>query len=479
MAVVVATLFVQLVVLIVQSQHQWQHFNLSVDFAFFHQAWHQIGSGDLNPRSTLAGYSFWQSHFELIAWPLGLLGRLRRDDGLSMLYLQDLAVVGTEAVVLAWVWSATRQRRGGWPVTFTVPVALVLLVANPWIYKLANEDFHYEPLATFFVVLAAWEFWSGRRRAWVWVALTLACGDVAATYIAGIGLSFLIASRRTRRDGLHLLGVGLGWVLLVGLLGANLGSGLVRYSYLASSPKPVEGLGGLISVGMGMLHHPSRPLHAISGKLGRVSDHLAPAGVFGVVAPWSFGIVVVVLLENTLNGEPLFIRLGFQNGPVYAFSVLGTLLLLLSLSRRRDWWRFVAIGALVLVMINAIVYDRDHLHRLNLFHVSARAADELAAVRQKVPADAEVVSTSGVIGRFAGRKSVHAMLWANARLPVDAQAVVFVFAPTAGNQPLAPSALERTMAYVHDQLGAHILYEGAEVTAYEWRPVGQKSVTLP
>jgi hypothetical protein len=27
------------------------------------------------------------------------------------------------------------------------------------------------------------------------------------------------------------------------------------------------------------------------------------------------------------------------------------------------------------------------------------------------------------------------------------------------------------MAYVHDQLGAHILYEGAEVTAYEWRPV--------
>jgi len=71
------------------------------------------------------------------------------------------------------------------------------------------------------------------------------------------------------------------------------------------------------------------------------------------------------------------------------------------------------------------------------------------------------------------------MLWANARLPVDAQAVVFVFAPTAGNQPRAPSALERTMAYVHDQLGAHILYEGAEVTAYEWRPVGQKSVTLP
>jgi hypothetical protein len=63
-----------------------------------------------------------------------------------------------------------------------------------------------------------------------------------------------------------------------------------------------------MSVGMGMLRHPSRPLHAISGKLGRVSDHLAPAGVLGVVAPWSFGIVVVVLLENTLNGEPLFIE---------------------------------------------------------------------------------------------------------------------------------------------------------------------------
>jgi hypothetical protein len=164
---------------------------------------------------------------------------------------------------------------------------------------------------------------------------------------------------------------------------------------------------------------------------------------------------------------------------VYAFSVLGTLLLLLSLSRRRDWWRFVSLGALVLVVMNAIVYDRDHLHQLNVFHVSGPAADELAAVRKKVPADAEVISTTGVVGRFAGRKSIQAILRGNARLPVDARAVVFVFAPTAGNQPRPPSALERTKAYVHDQLGARIIYEGAEVTAYEWRPVSQKSVTLP
>jgi hypothetical protein len=309
--------------------------------------------------------------------------------------------------------------------------------------------------------------------------LTLACGDVAGTYVAGVGLSFLVASRRTRRDGLALLGVGLGWVVLVGLLGANLGSGIERYSYLASSAKPRQGLGGLISVGTGIVQHPSRPLHAISSKLGRVAEHLAPTGTLGVVAPWSFGIVLVVLLENALNVEPLFIKLGFQNGPVHAFGFVGTLLLLLALSRRRDKWRFAALAALVLVLVNAVVYDSNHLQQRNVLQVSARAAGDLAVVRKMVSADAEVISTTGVVGRFAGRKSVHVMLWKDVPLSVDARDVVFVFAPTAGNQPLPPSRLDRIEAYVRDHLGARAIYTGGDVTAYEWRPAGQSSLTLP
>ncbi|MBV8950472.1 MAG: DUF2079 domain-containing protein [Actinobacteria bacterium] len=476
--VVVVTLLAQLAVLALQSRHQWQHFNLSWDFAFFHQAWHEIGSGRLNPRITLVGYSFWQSHLELIAWPLALLGRLHRDDGLSMLYLQDVALVATEAVVVAWVWCATRERRAGWPAAFTVPVALGLLVANPWIYKIANEDFHYEPLGVFFLALGAFELWRGRRRGWVFLVLALMCGDVVGTYAIGLGLSFLVA-RRTRRRGLYLLAAGIGFFLLVGVLGANRGSGIVKYGYLASSGKAAEGIGGLLSVLAGMVHHPSRPIHAIGGKLGRVFDHLSPTGLLGVVAPWSFGVLVVVLLENTLNGDSGFVNAGFQNAPVYFFGVLGSVLLLQHLSRRRDGFRVVAVIALAAVVINAAVYDARHLRRLDMYHVSGTAAAELAAVRRKIPDNAEVVSTFGVIGRFAGRRSVYTQLADNTRVPVEAETVVFVFAPTAGNQPRPATAVEKTRLFVRDQLRARPILEGAEVSAYEWHRTGARSVTLP
>src|SRR5258708_24770657 len=109
---VAATFLVQLAVLGLRSRHQWQHYNLSLDFAIFHQAWSQIGTRNLNPRLTVFDYHYWQSHFELITWPLAYLGHFRRDDGLSLLYVQDLATVASEAVVCAGVWGETRTRRG-------------------------------------------------------------------------------------------------------------------------------------------------------------------------------------------------------------------------------------------------------------------------------------------------------------------------------------------------------------------------------
>lgn len=473
-------LLAQLAVLMVRSRHQWQHFNLSLDFAIFHQAYHQIGAGDLNPRLTLFGYRFWQSHFELIMWPVALLGRLRRNDGLSLLYLQDLAHVAAEAVVIAWVWTESRKAERGWPVLVTVPVALVLLVANPWPYLAAMQDFHFESLATFFVLLAGWDLWNGRRRGWIWVALTLMCGDVSATYVAGLGLSFAVVSRRTRRDGLILMATGVAWVALVALLGANKGSGLADYSYLTTSGKEVSGLGGALAILTGMLRHPSRPLRAIWRKLGRIYRNLAPTGVVGLVAPWTFGVMVTVLLANALNRKAFFVMPSYQNWPVYLFGTLGTVLLVHAWSNRPGRWRLAAVVVLAVAFVNALAFDATHKHQAKLpFQVSGAAAGELASARRRVPGDAQVISSFGVVGRFAGREHVNALFFGGQRFPVGSRRVMFLFAPGVGNDPLPPTVTGPDEAYVRDTLHARVRFDGSAVRLYEWDPAGRTSVRLP
>lgn len=476
---VFAALGVQLVVLLARSRQQWQHFNLSIDFAIFHQAWHQIGRGDLDPLLTTLGYPYWQSHFELIMWPLALLGRLHRDDGLGLLYLQDLAIVASEAVVVAWIRTETRERdtRTQW---IAVSAVVVLMVANPWVYRAAMQDFHFEALGTFFTLLAAWDLWRGRRRGWIWVALALSCGDVSGTYMVGLGLSFVVAGRRTRRVGAALGAVGLLWVVLAALLHANRGSGIAEYAYLASTTKPVSaGIAGVGAILWGVVHHPSRPIQMLGDRLGKIWLNLAPVGTAGVVAPWSFGVMVAVLLTNALNARPGFIDPSYQDVPVALFGALGTVLLAIALSARPG--RVGALGVMVVaaLAISAIVFDATHFHRVDAAKVSPFAAGELAAVRREIPDDAQVVVSFGVAGRFAGRRWVHVLSYGGQSFPVESRTVVFVFAPAAGNQPVPLTIVERAERFVRDTLRARVLRRGVEVNAYEWRPHGLSHVELP
>lgn len=146
-----AAFALQAATLIAWSRHLWSGFDLTNDFATFSQAWNQIGTGHLNPyESTFAydyphyGYAFWQSHFELMMWPLALLRTL---DGstFSLLVVQDLALAGFGLVAFRLGLELLQSHWGpgfaGGPV-----VALGLLVTlliTPWTYWAASFDFHF------------------------------------------------------------------------------------------------------------------------------------------------------------------------------------------------------------------------------------------------------------------------------------------------------------------------------------------------
>ena len=223
----------------------WSAFEFSrvveqTDFAGYFQAWFLIAHGHLNPHLTVWGNTaFIHVHGELILWLLAPLWWIA-PSGLTLLWLQDLALVVAEAAVFLWMvefafgrWprpsdtgrSAAAHRAGGSknrgfaPQALSV-IGLLLLVANPWIYWSVSFDFHAEVLGTAFIALAAYDLAHHRRRYWLWIALTLISGDVASTYVAGLGLSALLAGPAWRRKGLALVGLGVAVTAVITAVGA-------------------------------------------------------------------------------------------------------------------------------------------------------------------------------------------------------------------------------------------------------------------
>ncbi len=214
---VCATVLVaQLVGLVVYSAYLYRRFDLTDDFATYAQAWWAIGHGHLDPIDTIQTptYPFWQSHFELAMWPIALIGRVW-PHSVQLLWLQDLALVATEWLAMAWV-AAICAARSGRTRTVVALVALAFLVVNPWWYLAASFDVHFETLGLPFVVLSGYSLWRGRpRTAVVAAAVGLLFGDVVALAVLCVGIAALVSRHALageRHQGTARSHPSLGWL---------------------------------------------------------------------------------------------------------------------------------------------------------------------------------------------------------------------------------------------------------------------------
>lgn len=215
---------------------------LTLDYSIFFQAAWQIAHGHLDPFTSTQGFTFLHDHGEVLLWVLAPLSRLP-PHGLWLLFAQDGATVAAEWVALRLVIDLTNQP--SWPERLprrlAVATAALLLLANPWVYDTSAFDFHMQAFAVLASLLAARSLIQGRHaRTAVFVALALGAGDVAGTYILGVGLTGVLLARsadRPVRSALVVAGSGPPWVLLLSALHLNQGSGLAgAYGYLAGTP---------------------------------------------------------------------------------------------------------------------------------------------------------------------------------------------------------------------------------------------------
>ena len=460
--------------LVVYSTTIYSHDFLGEDFATYNQAWTLIGQGHLNPYDTIYHFPFFKSDFELIVWPLALV-HLVYPGSVALLWIQDLAVAGSGFVVFLWIVDYLEQRTVRWWTGAGVAsVVLVVLVASPGAYQILFFDFHMEPISTVFVLLAGRDLWSGRhRRAWIWVVLALTCGTFAAITLVGLGISALLAGRETRRQGVLVVAVAIGWLAVVSVLGASAGSGITTYAHLVGR-RTLSGPTGIAILISGLLLHPTRAIDQLHERLTSGYVLIKQVGVIGLAAAWGFGVPVVVMVTNALSDNTALINQAFQNAAVYPFVLLGTVMVLVWTAQRFRLGWIPAVAVALVVTVQALSYGvglSPTNVRTGISQISEAQATQIRRVLALTPADAEVISTISIMGRFCSRPYCY-WFYPQGSFPVQSQEVVFVFDPAAETQiPEAQAADDiEAIAFVRDRLHARTLVDAHGITALAWRP---------
>jgi uncharacterized membrane protein len=474
----VALLLAQGLAMLAWSALLWQRFALTKDYSVYYQAWWLIANGHLSPFSTAFqhGIPFWQNNLELFMWPLALIGAIWAH-GPVLLWVQDVCLVAAELVAWRWIREVT-AREPGRPGRLLAGVGIVLLLANPWAWWAISFDFHMELVALPFALLAAYDLAHDRRRAWLWVAITLLCGDLEATWVAGLGIGALLAGRRWRWKGAGLVVLGVSWVVFSATVHGDSGGNLVAtYGYLAG-----PGLPAAPSVATLILHiltQPGRVLSALWAHGIDIWANLAPGGLIGMASPWVLGLALPSLLANNLIRGDLFAQPLFQNGLLYVIVPLGTVFVLVWLHRR---WPRIALGLGALVIANAIVWTAVWLPQVPLrwLHVSSGAAAVLAEADAVIPSSAEVVASQGVVGRFSDRLLVYAVYTPEQEIPLRSQDTWWVVAPSVGIETESTAEGSALVADLAGPLHADLVAHGSGIWIFHWTPpAGIHSVRVP
>ncbi len=415
---------VQLVAMMAWSTVLYSRWGMTWDFAIRYQAWWGIAHGHLDPYVSVAHRYFWQDHFELINWPLAPLSWIWPGP-LWTLWIQDLMVWGGEMGALYLVVDAVRRPRwsGRLPGAWAVALVTVLLVANPWIYDSISFDFHYQSIgAACFAMLACREMIRGRTRLLVlWVVLCLACGDIAGTYLAAVGLGGMLAGRGSRGRGAALLAAGAGWFVLASVAGGGQGSGLGgHYGYLlprSASGARRTGVGGLAA---GFTAHPSTVVGHLWQSRTALWAYASSAGVLGLATPLSV-LPLLILLESGAGQGSSLRSVAYENFGVLLFVAPLSVLALAWLGDRlahgrlarlldRPTLRWLSspnvVKVVALVMVgNALVWCAVWLPRVptDWLRTSPPAAGALDRALAEIPSGAEVIASQGIVGRACGR----------------------------------------------------------------------------
>jgi hypothetical protein len=442
------------------SVFQYQRFSLTWDYAQYAQAWFLVAHGNLNPLGTVNGFPhFWQQNAEFIPYVLAPLYWVYHS-GLLLQWAQDLSVVGAEIVVFTWLCDLVRRRCAERDAAWLAGLGLLLLAANPWIWWTLSFDVHEEPLVMFFAVFTAWDLSRSKRRALVWAVPVLLGGAPTTTYVLCIGLGGVLAGRQTRKIGAALAVASLAYSAFLTTVHGNEGTNSFVHGYL----RMVSG-------------NPLKPAETLWALRADVIANVAPAGLLGIgallIAPIALGVIVPDTLTGFQFGEPIF-----QNVAVYLLLPVGTVGVLVWLLQRHRRASLVLAG---LIAAQAIGWAAVWGPRTpsQWVRVSSATATTLASLQAYIPASAEVIASSGVLGRFSTRARAYRIFNVGAKEPLS-PGTWFVITPTAGIETVTTATSMALIGEVAGPLHGKLITHANGVWAFQVTPPpGISSIDIP
>ncbi|MGO8826051.1 MAG: DUF2079 domain-containing protein [Acidimicrobiales bacterium] len=472
------------------SAFQWHRGGDGQDISDFNQSAWLIIHGNFNPYSSVTGgVTFLQDHFALFLYPL-LAVYVLHPSGLTLLLLQDLACALASLVAILWIIELfERQLAEAAPVitrrfaALCVAGCLAMLAFDPWLWQGISFDFHMEAFSALFLVLAGRSFWRHRPViAILWCMLALTTSDYAGLFVLALGVCVLVAGTGVRRWGLVAVGVGVCWILLVGALGDNQGDNLQAYAYITGAAGTVT----TPQLAWAMAAHPGRWGSMLATKPLDLYRNLVPTGMLSVVSPWSFAVVLSVIVPAALLPPPIFLESGFQTIPAEIFGLCGSVFLLLWIGRvvGRKWSaaraRLVMGTLCIAVFVQFIGVAVVMLPRIPTFwiRVSGPQGDAIQKAENLIPETAEVIVSSPVMGHFSGRQWVFASIRPGQVFPIERHDVYIVVAPTAGIISMEPGVSQQAITDA-ERFGAQPVLNENGVTVLQWHPPpGRQTVEL-
>jgi hypothetical protein len=472
------------------SAFQWHRGGDGQDISDFNQSAWLIIHGTFNPYSSVSGGgTFLQNHFALFLYPLLAVYALH-PGGLTLLYLQDLACALASLVAIIWIIELfEHQLAESVPIitrrfaTLCVAGCLAMLAFDPWLWQGISFDFHMEAFSALFLVLAGRSFWRRRQvMAILWCVLALTTSDYAALFVLALGVCVLAAGTGVRRWGLVTVGMGTCWILLVGALGDNQGDNLQAYAYITGTAGTVT----TPQLAWAMVAHPEKWTSMLASKPLDLYRNLVPTGLLSVFSPWSFAVVLSVIVPAALLPSAIFIESGFQTLPAEIFGLCGSVFLVLWIGRvvGRRW--SAARARLVMSMLCLAVFVQFIgiavvlLPRIPAFwiRVSDAQGEAIQKAENLIPESAEVIASMPVMGHFSGRQWVFASIQPGQVFPIERHDIFIVVAPSAGIISMEPALSQQAIADA-ERFGARPVLDENGITVLEWRPpLGRHTVEL-
>ena len=481
----VALIVAQLVWLLQWSWHELDSANLSLDFAINYQPWYLIAHGNLAPRSTPFGtFLFLRNDGELIVYLLAPLYWLFPNHQLGYLWLQDLAIVGVSAVCLRIVaervpWLTTSRPRDQLVAAVARVLAVLVLVANPFVYWTASFDIHMESFGALFMVLLLRAALRRQRSAALWAVLTATCGTVSLLYLVGIGIAVAaLAAARERTEParvvlsraarpLAITALGLAGLALLSALHAMIGSPGWQYGYIAgvatfATPNALQ-------VGLGVLRHLHTAYRVLANHAWNLWANTSPAGFVGLLGPAVLVVALPLLANNLIRTQTGFSLPGFQNFPLYGFVALGSVAWVVVLLRRRRLW---VLGAVLagLMSWNAVGWFDAWSSGVGGPVESPAATALVKRLAHEIPAADEVVAAESFVGMFAGRAHVYAYINSDV-IPITSPVVWFVLSTVPGTNGASGSETDDAIGTIEELPGVQTLeHDVGGVEVWRWHP---------